>query len=189
MCFVTLGAISAAAGVAGAGVSAFGAVEGGQATADAAAYNAKVASNNAIIANQNAAYAVNAGLVKAGNVSEQNAAQVGAVKTELAANNVDVGSGSAVDVVAGQREKGELDAQTALNNAELQAYGYKSQATGFTAQAGLETQEAEQAPIGADIGAAGGLLSSASSLGFKWSGGLGTPAPTPTNAGPELVGA
>jgi hypothetical protein len=162
-----------ALGVAGAGISAFGAVEQGQATADAAAYNAKVASNNAIIANQNAEYAVTAGVTKAGNVSEQNAAEVGQIKTALAANNVDIGSKSAVDVVAGQREKGELDAQTALNNAELSAYGYRSQATGFEAQAGLEKQEAEQAPEGADIGAAGGLLQSASSLGFKWNNGLG----------------
>jgi hypothetical protein len=68
-----------------------------------------------------------------------------------------------------ERETNKLDTETVLNNAELQAYGYRSNATSFNAQAGLDEAEAEQAPIGADIGAAGGFLGSASSLGFKWS--------------------
>lgn len=97
------------------------------------------------------------------------------LKASQAANGIDVNTGSAVDVQVGQREQSSLDEQTTLNNAELKAYGYESQATGFTAQAGLDKEEAETAPIGADLGAAGGLLGSASSLGFKWNspGGFG----------------
>jgi hypothetical protein len=156
------------AGGIGAGVSAYGQVEAGQATANAANYQAAVASNNAIIANQNADYAVAAGQAEAAMSSMKGAAQVGRIKTAQAASGVDVNTGSAVAVQAGQREVNKLDSETLLNNAELKAYGYRSQATGYTAQAGLESLEAEQAPLGADIGAAGGLLGSASSLGLKW---------------------
>lgn len=166
--------LALAAGVIGAGVSAVGAVEQGQATANAANYQAQVAANNATIAQQNAAYATAAGIEQAGATSLKGAANLGRVKTSQAANNVDVNSGSALNVQTSAREQEKLDTETVLNNAELQAYGYRAQATGFTAQSGLEQLTAAQAPIGADIGAAGSLLSNASGLGFKWSG-VGAP--------------
>lgn len=157
------------AGGIGAGVSAVGAVEAGQATANAANYSAEVARNNATIANQNADYSIAAGQRKTADTSMKNAANIGRIKGAQAASGIDVNSGSAEDVQVGNRETGQLDSETVLNNSELQAYGYRSQSTGFTAQAGLDTMTAEQAPIGADIGAGGSLLSNASSLGFKWS--------------------
>lgn len=175
MAFVPL-----ALGILGAGVSAIGSIAGGEATANAANYNAEVAQNNATIAKQNAAYSIAAGQADVEKEGLKNAAAAGELKASQAANGVDVNTGSAVDVQVGQREQGDLDAQTTLNNAELKAYGYESQATGFTAQAGLDKQEAEDAPIGAGLSAAGGLLGSASSLGFKWtgSGGGGSTFPT-----------
>ena len=57
------------AGLVGAGVSATGTIEGGEATSNAAAYQAQVAKNNAIIAEQNATYASNAGLASATMIS------------------------------------------------------------------------------------------------------------------------
>lgn len=166
---ISLPTLSAVAGIAGAGVSAVGSVMGGLATSSAASYNAQVAQNNATIANQNAAYATAAGAAKTEQVGLQQAAQGGQIKAGLAANGVDVNSGSALNVETSQRELGELDEQTTANNAELQAYGYQTQAAGFQSQSALDTMEAETAPIGADIGAAGGLLGSASSIGLKWS--------------------
>jgi hypothetical protein len=158
-----------AVGALGAGVSAVGAIEAGQATANAANYSAQVAQNNATIADQNANYSIAAGQRKAADNSMKNASNIGRIKGAQAASGIDVNSGSAEDVQVGNRETGELDSETVLNNAQLQAYGYRSQATGFTAQSGLDTMTAEQAPIGADIGAGGSFLSSASSLGYKWS--------------------
>lgn len=168
------------AGIAGAGISAYGTAEAGQAQANAANYNAQVSRNNATIANQNADYAVAAGQESAATESRKNAATSGKIKATQAASGIDVNTGSAKDVQVSQRETGQLDSETVLNNAELQAYGYRSQATGFEATAGLETEEAEQAPIGADLSAAGGLLGSASSLGLKWSqlGNTGTTSTT-----------
>jgi hypothetical protein len=170
---VSLPTIAAVTGIAGAVTGAAGAVYGGLATANAASYQAQVAKVNQQIANQNAQYAIEAGTAKTAQVGEQAAQRAGMVKASLAANGVDVNTGSAVDVETGERKAGVLDEQTTMNNAELEAYGYKSQATSYGAQAGLEGMEAEQAPIGADLGAAGSLLSSASSLSTKWTGGGG----------------
>ena len=171
MCFATAALI---AGVAGAAVSAGGQIVQGQATASAANYRAQVAQNNATIAKQNADYAIAAGMQSAETQSLKGAAKGGAIKAGIAASGIDVNTGSAVDVRESQREAATLDTETVMNNAELQAYGYNAKATGFEAEAELDKLTAEQAPIGAAIGATGSLLSSASSLGFKWSGMGGT---------------
>lgn len=159
-----------ALGLAGAGISAVGAVEQGAATSNMANYNAAVATNNATIANQNADYATTAGIAKAAATSLKGAAIGGRIKASQAANNIDVNTGSAKSVQVGQREISNLDTETVVNNAALENYGYRSQATGFEATAGLDEGEAAQAPIGADLSAGGSLLSNASSLGLKWQG-------------------
>lgn len=151
MCFATAALI---AGGVGSAVSAAGAIEQGQAVANEAKYNSQVAANNAT-------YASAAGTAQAGAESMKNANVAGRVKAAQAANGVDVNSGSTVDVQEGTREAGNIDTQTTENNALLQAYGYQQTST-------LQKNEAEEAPIGADIGAAGGLLGNASSIGFKW---------------------
>lgn len=173
-------ALAPVLGILGAGVSAVGAIEGGHAQANAANYNAEVARNNATIANQNAEYSLAAGSEKATVEGLKGAETAGALKATQAASGIDVNTGSAVDVQRGQREKSVLDTATTMNNAELQAYGYRTQSTGFTAQAGLDEAEAEQAPIGAGLSAAGGLLGSASSLSFKWQGGSPSTGTTET---------
>jgi hypothetical protein len=77
----------------GAVASAGGALYSGIATSQAANYQSQVAKNNAQIANQNATRAIAAGQQQTATKSLQNAAQFGALKTGLAANNVDVNSG------------------------------------------------------------------------------------------------
>ena len=162
-------------GAVGSVVSAGGAVLGGIAAGNAASYQAQVAENNAQIARQNATYALQAGNAKQEQAGLKAAEEGGMVKASLAANNVDVNSGSALGVETATREKGALDQETIQNNAELQAYGYHTQETGFEAQAELDKATAAEAPIGAAIGATGSLLSNASAVGGigKWIGGLG----------------
>lgn len=179
-----LAAAAPAIGTAGAAISAGGAVLGGIAAGNAASYRAKVAENNAQIERQKATYALQAGGVKAQEAGLKSAEAQAEVKTALAANNVDVNSGSALDVEAGTRQKGELDQETIANNAELQAYGYQVTATADEAQAGLDKATAEQAPIGAAIGATGSLLSNSSAIGFKW---LGAPSGS-SESGPTGIG-
>jgi hypothetical protein len=162
--------VAGSLGIAGAGIGALGSIFGGFATASAANYQAQIARNNAIVANYNATNAALAGQTTAQAVSLKAAAQGGQIKASQAANNIDVNTGSAVAVQKSQRETGELDTLTAMNNAALAAYGYQQQATGFTAQAGLEEAEAAQAPYGGALGASGNLLSNAANIGFKFGG-------------------
>jgi hypothetical protein len=166
---------------------AFEATAGGE----AAAYQAQVARNNAIIAGYNATEAEQAGETQAYVTSQTAAAQGGRIKAAQAANNIDVNTGSAVKVQRGARQAGVLNTETVLNNAELAAYGYRSQQTAYTETAGLEQMQANNAPIasglaiagseyaaagaeygaeGAEEGAIGSLLLSASGIGFKVGG-------------------
>jgi hypothetical protein len=147
-----------------------------------------VATNNAIIAEQNATYASDAGLASAAASSLKGAAASGKIKATQAASGIDVNTGSAVNVQASERETNVLNAETVLNNAELQAYGYRAKATSEEAQAGLEKEEAAQATTGADIAAAGNLLSSASSVGAKWNSGSQPYTGISDTADPTVIG-
>jgi hypothetical protein len=172
-------AIAAGAGLVGAGLNAVGTIEGGQATANSANYAAQVAANNAAVARNNAGYAEAAGQTSATATALKGAAQQGKIKTGQAASGVSVNTGSAVDVQASAHELNKLDTATDLHNADLQAYGYRTQATSDDAQAALDRAEAKQAPIGADLAAAGGILGAASSLGLKWGPQAQTPQTPP----------
>jgi hypothetical protein len=152
----------------GAATSAYGTVEQGQATAQAAQFQSQVAANNAIVEQENAQYAMAAGQQQAAASSLKGGAQAGAIKAAEAANGVDVNSGSNLDVQVSQRDENQLSTENVLNNAALQAYGYRTGAVSQEAQSGLEELTAEQAPVGADLSAAGGLLGNAAGLGLKW---------------------
>jgi hypothetical protein len=163
--------ISAVAGTAGALTSAFGAWSSGKANANMANYQAQVATNNATIAGQNADYAIASGLQRSQTQSLKGASQGGRLKASQAANGVDVNSGSAVDVQVGAAEANQLDTETVLNNAQLAAYGYRSQQTNYEAEAALDKSKASSSTLAAALSAGGSLLGNASSIGGKWGGG------------------
>jgi len=150
--------------LAGTALSAIGTIGGGIAQGNAASYNAAVAKNNATTAGQNAVYSTQAGEVATQEEGLKASEQLGQVKAGLSANNIDVNSGSAAKVIQGTRQIGALDQDTTQENANLQAYGYRTQATGYQAQAGLDQYQAAAAPIGADIGATGSFLSGLSGV-------------------------
>jgi hypothetical protein len=149
----------AIAGAVGAGVSAIGTVSSGIAASQAASYNAAVQRNNAIEAQQNAQYAREAGVAQEEAAGQKAAGQLGAVKAGIAANNIDVNTGSALDVQKSQREAGLLSEENISNNAALQAYGYQTQATGFQSQAALDAAQSAQAIPGSLLAGTGSLLS------------------------------
>lgn len=159
---------SIAATTVGTGVAVAGAESSAAAQSKSAAYSAQVAANNAQIANQNASYAAQAGQEKATEQSLKSRAQVGAAIAGEAAQGVDVNSGSALDVQTTDREVGKLETQQVANNAALQVYGYRSQATGFSADSGLDTAKAANALQAGDISATGDALSGAASVGEKY---------------------
>jgi hypothetical protein len=157
-------AFAPALGLIGGVISAVGTIAGGIAQSNALKYQAQVAQNNAITAQQNAAYAIEAGQVKTAAVSMKEAEIGGQIKAAQAASGVDVNTGSNKAVQVSQRELGKLDTETEMNKAQLQAYGYRTQATNFEAQAGLYNYEAPQAELGGFLGGAGQIFGAAS----KW---------------------
>lgn len=171
--------IAAAGAIGSAGLSAYGAIQGGRATRDAQNYKAAVAMNNKVVAEQNAEGAINAGVAKGQAQGLKGRAVGGAIKAKQAASGVDVNSGSNVDVQEAQAEQSRLDVETVLHNADLAAYGYRTQATNFEAEAVMDKAAGEQAEKAGYIKAGTSLLGAASSLGWKW-GGMGengTPSP------------
>ena len=188
---------SAAAGGIGGIFSALGGITSGESGAlsataqgEAAAYSAQVARNNAIISGYNATNAEEAGGVQAQAVSMAGAQNIAKIKTATAASNVDVNTGSAKNVQVGAREVNQLNTETVLNNANLQAYGYRMAAFSSTEQAGLETLAASEAPTEASLAEEGGaesagagILGAASNIGFKFAG-----LSQPTGTGGQTTG-
>lgn len=165
MCFATAAVI---ASVAGAATTAVSTISQGVATQNAANYQAAVAANNATIAQQNAVRAEQAGFASAENESRKGASQFAKVRAAQAASGIDVNSGSAVDVQAGERETNQLNTETVFQNDLLKAYGYRVNATNFEAEQGLEQAKADEAVPASVLSATGSLLSKASGLGGKW---------------------
>lgn len=170
---VTWMAIASVGTLAGAAISASGKMQQANAQADASRYQAQIAQNNAATYENNARYAEQAGMVRAINQSMKGRSKIGSIKAAQAANGVDVNSGSALDVRVGEARTQREEALTVQHDAELQAYGYRTQAENERASAGLYEKKARAATAGAALDAAGGLLGSASSLGFKWADQMG----------------
>jgi hypothetical protein len=161
---------AAATGLSGA-VKAVGALQQGEAESQAASYNAQVQRQNAQIEQQNANWAGQAGEVQAAAQEQKTRSQVGAIKAAEAANNLDVNSGSAVDVRSSAAQLGELSALNIRSNAAKQAYGYETQSWNAQAQANLDQADAAYARQAGEIGAAGDLLGG---IGGGWTSYLTT---------------
>ncbi len=161
---ITIGA-TIASGV----VSAAGAVMQGNATNSATKYQAQVAQNNALIAQQNASYERQKGNVEAQTQDMRTKAMLGEQLAGQGASGFDIESGSLTDVRKSTAMIGALDRQTTKNNAERRAYGDDVQATNFTADSQLKRLEGKNAQTAGTINGISSLLSSASSVGTKWS--------------------
>ncbi len=155
MCIATLAAI-------GTGISSVGAIGGGIAQANSASYQGQVARNNSTIAKQNARYAASAGAANTEVEGLKSKARLNSVRAGIAANNLDVNTGSPAETQISQREIGGLDTAKVANNAALQVYGYESQSTNFKAQAAADEAEVTPDIVGGIFKGVGGVLSNAS---------------------------
>ena len=176
-----------AASVAGAGASALGAVNSAHAQAANASYQAQVQENNQKLAAYGASQAAASGAAAEEKAGLQRRAVAGAIETGEAANNIDIGSGSAKDVRESQSALSDLDALTLRHNVAQQSYGYQIQGESAGDTAALLQQQASQAPTAGALAASGSLLSGAGSAAnqyFSWmkvagnSGGVTSPAAT-----------
>lgn len=189
-----LAGASLALGAVGTITSAASAAQSAAATQQAASYQAQVAENNALVAQQQAKLAAASGEQQAADTGLTARAKVGALKAAEAASNVDVNTGSNVDVRSSAAELGQLNTLTTLSNAAQKVYGYQTQATQETAQAGLYSMEASNAAASAPLSVGASLLSGASSTAknaldfYKTGSGSSGTAALSTNSGSGAVG-
>jgi hypothetical protein len=163
--------VSLGIAAAGAGLSAYGKYESGQAGKAAAAYQAQVANYNAQTAKQNATWDMEAGEAATNAQGMKTRAQVGSTVAKMGAAGVSTNSGSAAATASGEKEIGMLNALNVRSNSSREAYAQEVAATSDTAQSQLDTMEANQAGEAGDISAAGSLLSSAASFNKYLPGG------------------
>jgi hypothetical protein len=123
-----------------------------------------VAANNAQAAQQNQTASIQAGQASATQAGLQAAQQTAMVGASLASEGVDINSGSAAKVIQATSQKGELSELNVMHNALLQAYGYGTQATNYSAQSGLYGAQASQATTSAGLQSTAGLLGNANAI-------------------------
>lgn len=133
--------------IAGAVVSAVGALRQGQASASAAEYNAQINQQNAQIARDNAA-------MQARQQDRENYLRLGAIRAAQGKSGGAAGEGSVLDVLADTAAQGELQKQDIIYQGELRARGFQNTAN-------LDEYSASTARSGSYLRAGSELLSGA----------------------------
>lgn len=138
--------------MAGAGLSAYGQYQQAQAAKDAAKYNQKVSEIQAADARDRGVYEQEA-------LGRKIGAMRGQQRANMAANGVDLSSGTPADVLEQTDYYGLEDQRTLATNIEREAAGYSNRAR----LAGMQADS-----INPDLSAAGSLLTNAGTVADKW---------------------
>lgn len=146
--------ISMGAAAAGGGISAFGRMQEGAATAEMYKYKAAVAQ-------QNAAYQRAAGEVAAQRAGMKSRFEMGQALAAQGASNLDVARGSAPLVRQGMQD-------VARQEQDIIRSDYARRAWGEEAEAKLDVAAGTQAKKAGYIGAVSSILGAASSVSDKW---------------------
>ena len=168
MCPGTLAIIGLAAGAAGS-------VLKGVTAAESASYNAQVARNQAIVESQNAQHAAGATAATTEEAGLKARAEGGNVRAAVAANNLDVNTGSPADVQTSQRVIGGFNEAVTANKGAEAVYGYQTQATNEASQAILDQSQVIPDILGGVLGGVGDIAGGASNLPGGGGGGSGGP--------------
>jgi hypothetical protein len=147
----------------GAASSAMGKIQAGNAGKDMMNFNAG-------IADWQAQDALARGRINEKRSRQQTEQTIGTQRVALASQGVDVNRGSALDVQADAAYLGELDAITIRNNAQKEAWGYKTQAANYRYQGSNAQREGMFGAFQTIVGAGGSLLLA------KYGAGIGTTA-------------
>jgi hypothetical protein len=177
----------------GMGISAYSTWKAGQAAKQAGEHQQEAANSQADLTDTNADTstaqaedAIARGAEEESRFRTQVRGAIGSQRAQIAANNIDVSYGSAVDVQADAAQLGELDALTVRTNAAREAWGYNVQAADLHARAAIQRKEGinaaeagAQGQSAANWAMAGNLIGGSASLlqmryGFDRAGGTST---------------
>jgi len=154
-----------------AGFSAFTARTQAQGQKNILGYEAQVDANNAAIAGYQADIAQQVGAAREQSSQLQTAAQFGSERAHMGASGVDMGQGSATDVLASTEYMGERDVAMIQDDTNRQVWQLHNQQAAYTAD--RQAKLAEQNAINPDMAAFGSLLGSASSFAMSQWGRTG----------------
>lgn len=163
-----LPAIAIAASIAGTAISAMGAIQQANATASAERYNEQVARNNAQTAEANQHDAMRRAQGEIDKVRLKQGQLAGKQTVAMAANGVDLASGSPLDILGDTAMMGEMDALTAKNNSDREARNFEVQKNNFLDEANLHSMKASSARSAGTLAAVGTALTGLGSVSGEW---------------------
>jgi hypothetical protein len=168
MSATTVALLAASAVVAG--TSAYMQADASKKQAD---YQAKVNDNNAIIEGYNRSAALQKGESDAIDAQRNQAATLSSQRAALAANGVDMTSGSAIDLFASTKFLGKSDVNNIQSNAAREAWGYDVAANNERSSSQLERWKSANTNPALQAGMSAGstLLSGAATYGSSAGGG------------------
>jgi hypothetical protein len=152
--------------IAGTVAQAYGARQAAKAQKNAANYQAAVARNNAKVAEWQAEDALRRGEMAKQQTQLNTAALKGRQRAMLAERGIDLGEGSALNLLTDTDQFGAIDANTVIDNANREAYGFRVGAQNNNANADLLQYKADT--TNPDAAAAGTLLTGAGQVASSW---------------------
>lgn len=163
-----IGAIGIGTSLAGGILGAQGAKQSAAATQQMYNYQAGVARLNSQIDLQNRDYALNVGEVQVQQFGAKARQQAGEIRAAQGASNIDVNSGSAIDVQRSQRQLAHADLGQIRTNAAKTAYDFSTKSVMDLNQATLDIMAGESAKTAGDIQATQSIIGAVSSVSSKW---------------------
>lgn len=152
--------------IGGAAVRAFGAYGAEDGRRASYRYSAESARANAEIANWQAAESLRRGEQTKVALGIKTGKLKGSQRASLAARGIDIGEGSALDILTSTDYMYQTDIATATTNAEQEAWGHRMRARNYQREAGYFEDAAEgTSPFAA---AAGSLLTDAGRVASSW---------------------
>jgi hypothetical protein len=145
---------------------AYGAYQQSKAQQSSLDYQAAVAANNAQISQDQATVALNNGQTQAQTQDLKTASIFGEQRAQLAANGVDLGSGSANNILTTTQLMGARDHATIVDNAMKAAWGYQVQGADQSANSKALSTMSDNISPGLAVGSS--LLGSASQVSSAW---------------------
>ncbi len=165
----TLAIIAGVTGLASAGVSAYGQYKQGKAEQQTYNMQADISRQNAAIAQENAGLERSAGLEEQRRQRLKTSQLIGQQKAAMAANNINITSGTPLDVIQDTAEIGELDAIMIGFESERRARNYESQASNFLQQADIYNLSGKNAYKSGLYSAGSSLLGGVGKVAGQWS--------------------
>lgn len=158
--------LAVAAQVAGAVLGASSAFSSAQASKNAAEYQAQIQRNNATIAEWQAEDAIRRGQDASQKAQLNTASLKGRQRAAMAERGIDLGEGSALNLLTDTDMFGKIDSNTAIDNSKREAWAYREQGKGSLSNAALLQYKADS--TNPYMSSAGSLLTGAGQVASSW---------------------